>query len=126
MEYYLEYTDKNFHDTRQSPNIRHSYVIDKLFFFRKKKQKFFLIILYLRSESKFWPFLFKVALIVTVFFVVKSFLSGANRPGGVAPMSTGPDHRPPGKFLVINNILLFEYRWWRWWWRLVFKFFPRW
>jgi hypothetical protein len=49
--------------------------------------------------SKFWSFLFKVALIVTVFFVVKSFLSGGNRTGGVQPMSTGPDHRPPGKNL---------------------------
>ncbi len=37
---------------------------------------------------------------MTVFFVVKSFLGGNNRTGGgVQPMSTGPDHRPPGKFL---------------------------
>jgi len=39
-----------------------------------------------------------VALIVTVFFVAKSFISGGNRTGGVTPMSTGPDARPPGKF----------------------------
>jgi hypothetical protein len=38
-----------------------------------------------------------VALIVTVFFVVKSFISGGSQTGGVRPMSTGPDPRPPGK-----------------------------
>ena len=53
---------------------------------------------FFRSTSRWWSFLFKVALIVTVFFVVKSFLSGGNRTGGVRPMSAGPDHRPPGKF----------------------------
>lgn len=54
------------------------------------------ILSFVRSESKFWPFLFKVALIVGVFFVLRSFISG-NRPGGgISGMSTGPDHRPPG------------------------------
>ncbi len=39
---------------------------------------------------------------MTVFFVVKSFISGGNRTGGgVRPMGTGPDHRPPGKFLLL-------------------------
>lgn len=61
----------------------------------------FLMIFSFRSVSKFWPFLFKVALIVTVFFVVKSFLSGGNAPGGVRPMGTGPDHRPPGKLYLL-------------------------
>ena len=53
------------------------------------------------TTSKFWSFLFKVGLIVAVFFAVKTFMSGGNRtgPGGVRPMGTGPDHRPPGKFL---------------------------
>jgi hypothetical protein len=80
LEYNLELTDKNFYDSRQSPNVQHSYVIND-----------FLKII--------WSFLFKVALIVIVFFVVKSFISGGNRTGtgGVRPMSTGPDHRPPGK-----------------------------
>lgn len=71
LEYNLEYTDKSFYGS-QSSNVRHS------------------------SESKFWPFLFKVALIVGVFFVLRSLISG-NRPGGgISGMSTGPDHRPPG------------------------------
>nr|ACD37556.1 7TM protein 66 [Adineta vaga] len=73
LEYSLEYTDKDFFDSKQSSNVRHS------------------------SESRFWPFLFKVALIVGVFFALKSFISGGNRTGGgVRPMSAGPDHRPPG------------------------------
>lgn len=52
-----------------------------------------------RSTSRIWSFLFKVALIVTVFFIVKSFISGGNRTGadGVRPMGTGPAPRPPGR-----------------------------
>nr|ACF75517.1 7 transmembrane protein 66 [Philodina roseola] len=69
LEYNLEYTDKNFYG---SQNVRHS------------------------SESRFWPFVFKVALIVGVFFILRSFLSGNRPTGGVAGMSAGPDHRPPG------------------------------
>ena len=65
------------------------------------KLLFFLMIFYCRSTSRFWSFLFKVALIVTVFFIVKSFLSGGHQTGGVRPMSTGPDHRPPGKFILL-------------------------
>ncbi|CAF2512138.1 unnamed protein product [Rotaria sp. Silwood2] len=72
LEYNLELTDKSFSDSRQSTNVRHS------------------------SSSKFWPFLFKVALIVIVFFAIKSYLSGNNQTGGARPMSAGPDHRPPG------------------------------
>lgn len=71
LEYNLELTDKNHYDSRQSGNVRQS------------------------SDSRIGPFLFKVAFIVVAFFIVRSFLSG-NRPGGVNPMSTGPDHRPPG------------------------------
>ncbi|CAF1209062.1 unnamed protein product [Rotaria sordida] len=72
LEYNLELTDKNFRDSKQSTNVRQS------------------------SDSKIWPFLFKIILIVIVFFAIKSYLSGNNQTGGVRPMSTGPDHRPPG------------------------------
>ncbi|CAF1435819.1 unnamed protein product [Adineta ricciae] len=68
LEYNLEYADKDFYDSK----VRHS------------------------SESRLWPFLFKIALIVVVFFVLKSFISGGNRTGGAAHMSAGPDRRPPG------------------------------
>ncbi|CAF1203150.1 unnamed protein product [Rotaria sp. Silwood1] len=72
LEYNLELTDKNFYDSKQSANVQHS------------------------SSSRFWSFLFKVALIVIVFFAIKTYLSGNNQTGGVRPMSAGPDHRPPG------------------------------
>lgn len=81
-----------------------------------------------RSTSRIWSFLFKVALIVTIFFIVKSFIAGGNRTGagGVRPMGTGPDHRPPGS---VKALLLFSRTIWiyRWWWRrwLVFKLFSR-
>ncbi|CAF1019005.1 unnamed protein product [Adineta steineri] len=69
LEYNLELTDKSFYG---SSNVQQS------------------------SSSKLWPFLFKVGIIVTIFFVLKSFISGGNRTGGPASMSAGPDHRPPG------------------------------
>ncbi|CAF3557711.1 unnamed protein product [Rotaria socialis] len=71
LEYNLELTDKSFSDPNQS-NVPQP------------------------SNSRFWPFVFKVALIVLVFFAIKSFLAGDNRTGGTRPMSAGPDHRPPG------------------------------
>ena len=30
-------------------------------------------------------------------------MGGGNRPGGVQPMSTGPDHRPPGRFQFFDS-----------------------
>ena len=65
-----------------------------------------------RSTSRIWSFLFKVALIVTIFFIVKSFIAGGNRTGagGVRPMGTGPDHRPPGRVkILLLFLVLFEY-----------------
>ncbi len=64
-----------------------------------------LLIFHFRSVvSRIWAFVFKVALIVGVFFIVKKFLSGGNTPGGVRPMSAGPDHRPPGNFVSFFKI----------------------
>jgi len=69
LEYNLELTGQ---DSGYSSNVRHS------------------------SESRFIPFLIKIALIVGIFFFVKSCLSGSTGRGGVTPMAAGPDHRPPG------------------------------
>lgn len=92
LEYNLELTDRNYHDSRQT-NVHRSYV---------EKHLSLLIFqpLLFRSSSGVWSFLVKLALIVIVFFVIKSYLAGGNRTGATGSMGVGPDRRPPGKLEI--------------------------